>query len=1152
MPKQPKRGTWVREVVRAIQILGVLVALSAAVALGQEFRGTITGTVTDAQGASVGGAKIEARSLETNTTVTTTTNTTGEYVLPFLAIGHYNVSASAQGFKLSVRDNIELRVGDRVQVDFSLEVGAINEQVTVASESQLLATQDATHGQVIDTKEVMDAPILGRNSVMLTLVSTGVTWANPEPSNSERPWDNGGMEDYNMNGSQALTNNFLLDGIPNVSVENAGPANLTLAVSQDATAEFKVQTNSYDAEYGRTGGGTVNITLKSGANTVHGALYDYERNTILDANLFQSNAAGIARAPLSWHQPGVEFDGPVVLPHLYNGRDKTFFMVNLEWIRENQPSTNIDTVPTIPERTGNFTGLVQSNGQPITIYDPLTTTLQGGQNLRTPFAGNIIPANRLNPTGQAIMNFIPLPNAPGTSTGLNNFVVPTYSKVQYSQQVGRIDQYFSQNERLSLRGERNGDEAPGGPTGYLGTLAYGAGYSRKNRGGGVDLTTTLSPTLVLVSRGGYEQHKWEYNNPGYPFPLSSLGISQSLISQLPIQSFPSVSATNYTSFGPGRNIGDEFNVSGTWSWEEMVTKVFNKHSIKAGFNLWVMLNNQREPTSSFGTLAFTNAWTQQNALTAAASSGNAVASMLLGYPQTGSVLNNQAMAYSSHYWAGFVEDDYRITHKLTLNIGLRWDYESPITDRYNRLEAGFDPNATNPFPVPGMTLKGGLLFVTPGDRLPFHRDLNNWQPRLGLAYNALRNTVIRAGYGISYLPTFDLPGFSSFNTTTALAASNDGNLTPAITLTNPYPGGVLQPTGSKLGLQTLVGQSIAFGNPGRNIPYVHQFSFGVQQLLPWNAVLDVSYVGSRTHDMQAPRNINALNPSYLSLGNALNTQVPNPFAGLLPQATALNGATVTQQQLLLPFPQFQTITENDISIGYASYDSLQVQVEKRFSQHFHSILSYSWMKSLQANSYLNSGQDPVNDLARTLSSFDEPYRIVWSGGYELPKLAAANPVVRGVLGGWQFNMTTTWQAGRPVAEPDAYPSDINPGLGNQASLSQWFNTCTLSTTGVRENCATASQPVAWYIRPSFTLRTSSLYFPGIRYPRPINMDASIFKNFTLHERITLQLRLEAFNLTNTVWFGSPGTTVATSSFGVITPSQANDPRFAQVGARITF
>jgi hypothetical protein len=1130
----------------------VLAGLFAAVSLAQEFRGTITGTVTDPSGAVVAGAKVEARNIDTNTVATTTTNSSGSYVLPFLAIGHYNITASSMGFKNAVQNNVELRVTDRIQVDFKMEVGASSEQVTVSAEAGLLETEDASHGQVIDTKAVMDAPILGRNSVMLTILSTGITWANPEPANSERPWDNNGMENFNMNGSQGLTNQFLLDGIPNVSVENTGPANLTVAVSQDATAEFKVQTNAYDAEYGRTGGGTVNISLKSGTNKLHGAVYDYERNTVFNANLFQSNAAGIKRAPLTWTQPGAEIDGPVVLPKLYNGHDRTFFMINLENILTSSPATNIDTVPTIPERSGNFSGELQTNGQPITIYDPLTTTLTNGQYLRQAFPGNQVPVNRLNPTALAIMNLIPLPNAPGTSTGLNNFIIPTYSKVQYSQQVGRVDHVINQTERLSLRGERNGDEAPGGPTGYLGTLAYGAGYARKNRGGGIDLTSTFSPTLVLVSRLGWEQHKWEYNNPGYPFDLASLGISRSLIAQLPIQSFPSISMTNYTGFGPGRNIGDEFNVSSTWAWDEVITKIVGKHSIKAGMNFWVMLNNQREPTSSFGSIAFSNAWTQQNAQTASAASGNAFASFLLGNPASGSILNNQAMAYSSHYYAGFVHDDYRIAKNLTLNIGLRWDYESPITDRYNRLSAGFNPTAQNPIQAPGLPLSGGLLFVTPGNRLPFNRDLNNWQPRVGIAYHFLPNTVFRAGYGISYLPTFDLPSFSSFNTTTSLTASNDGGLTPAVTLTNPYPGGVVQPTGSSLGLATLVGQNISFGNPDRKIPYVHQFSAGFQQMLPWNSVLDVSYVGSRTEDMQVSRNINALNPSYLSMGTALTAQVPNPMAGLFPQSPALNGATITRQQLLLPFPEFQTINQNDLSIGYASYDSLQIKIEKRFAQHFHALFSYTWAKSLQATSYLNNGQDPQNALARSFSSFDEPYRLVVSGGYELPKLERWNAFVRGALGGWQFNTSITFQAGRPVAEPDAYPTGINPSLGGQATLNQWFNTCTLSTTGVRQNCASASQPVAWIVRPAYTLRTSSPYFADVRYPRPVNVDASIFKTFQIREWLRFQIRAEVFNLTNTVWFGSPGTTVATSSFGVITPSQANDPRFGQIGARLMF
>jgi hypothetical protein len=281
--------------------------------------------------------------------------------------------------------------------------------------------------------------------------------------------------------------------------------------------------------------------------------------------------------------------------------------------------------------------------------------------------------------------------------------------------------------------------------------------------------------------------------------------------------------------------------------------------------------------------------------------------------------------------------------------------------------------------------------------------------------------------------------------------------------------------------------------------------------------------------------------------------VKNPFAGLLPQSPSFNGSTIQQQQLLLPYPQFGTITQNLSPIGSATYDSLQVKVEKRFSYGFHALLSYTWSKALQATGYLNSGQDPINDLARTFSSFDQSYRTVFSGGYQLPELKNRNRFVRSAIGGWQINLIGTWQAGRPVSEPDAYPSGIDPKLsGSQQTLSQFFNTCTLSTTGVRQNCATADQPVAWIMRPPFTLRTSSTMFPNIRAPRPFLMDSSLFKEFRFRERYRFELRAEAFNTTNTVWFNPPGTTVATSSFGVVTPSQANDPRNIQLGAKVIF
>jgi Carboxypeptidase regulatory-like domain len=364
-------------------VVAILALLTSCFTLlrAQQSTAVLTGTVTDRQNAVIAGAQVEITSLETNVTTTVATNASGIYVAPALPVGHYRVTASNAGFKREVRDDIELRVGDRVEVDFELEVGSLSEQVTVTSDTALLETQSATHGQVIDTKSVRDLPLLGRNPFTLTLLSTGVTWANPQPSVSSRPWDNNGMDNFNINGSRGLTNAVFLDGIPNTASEAGAAANIGIVPPPDATAEFKVQTNSYDAEYGRTEGGIINVTLRGGTNQLHGSLYDFERNTIFDANQFQNNAAGIPRSAFRWHEPGVVVGGPVYFPKLYDGRNKSFFMANWEGISMIQPGTAVDTVPTVQERSGNFSDLRQSNGQAITIYDPLTTHLVNGQYL---------------------------------------------------------------------------------------------------------------------------------------------------------------------------------------------------------------------------------------------------------------------------------------------------------------------------------------------------------------------------------------------------------------------------------------------------------------------------------------------------------------------------------------------------------------------------------------------------------------------------------------------------------------------------------------------------------------------------------------------------------------------------------------------------
>lgn len=1117
-------------------------------AFGQEFRATINGTVTDPSGAVVPGATIEIRNLATNALFTAQTNEAGLYVAPFIPPGRYIVSAGGEGFKRSVREDVEVRVGDRLRLDFQLELGAVTEGVVVSASAELLETSTAARGQVIDSQKVAEMPLLGRNPFMLAVLAPAVQYVPALASRSNRPFDNGGMDSFSINGGRQFTNEFLLDGVPNTGTETNQPGNLSFVPSPDATEEFKVQTNVYDAQYGRTGGGVINVTLRSGTNDFHGALYHYFRHDELNANTFEANLAGSPRQTFRWNQPGFRFDGPVMIPKLYDGRNRTFFMYSWERIQSSIPFPQTQTVPTLEQRAGDFSRTVQINGQPILVYDPATTRQVGGSWVRDPFPGNRIPQARWDPVSRNMLNYIPLPNAPGDPRGFFNFVVAPNPRTDlYDQHILRMDQMIGSKHRLFGRWVYNDRYETNSTAGFDTVASAWYNHWRINKGGGVDLTSTLSPTLVSNFRLGYIRHEFAVAHHGDHFDPAQIGFPTSLSAQLPRQSFPRITYTDYTTFGPNWGSGSVFSFSDQWSISETLNKLISRHSLKFGFEGRLKMDNQQNPASWFGVFSFTRGFTQRDPLRAEAAAGNSFASMLLGHPASGFIPVRPALALGSRYYGLFLQDDWRVTSRLTLNLGLRWDYESPITERFNRQNRGFDWQAQSPLQLPGMNLQGRLLFADENNRLPFRRDLNNFQPRIGAAYQWTSKTVFRGGWGVSYLPTFDTGYFNGFSMDTPFVASVDGDLTPAGQWSDPYPGGVIQPLGRQA---TMLGLGFTYSWPERVIPYVHQYSFGVQHELPGRILVDASYVGSRTRSLQTSKPINAVPAEKLALRDALLTRVPNPFAGLLP-GTAFNGPTVPQQQLLRPFPQYDGITEDRRTIGESWYDSFQLRVEKRLTHGLHLLFSYTISKTLEAVGYLN-GQDPFGALAKVLTTFDTPHRATLSGGYELPFAKNSSGFAKQAFGGWQLNWIATFQTGLPVAMPNgAVSSGVDPKIKNPTSA-RWFNTCTLTLAGARQSCASADEPVAWLVQDPFELRTLSFRFPNVRTVRAPLVDFSVFKMFSITERVKMQFRAESFNLTNTPWFPAPNTTLGSANFGVVSPSQANDPRNVQLALRLMF
>jgi len=1116
----------------------------------QENRATIVGTITDQNGASIPNAAVKATNIETNAVTTTTSNGAGLYTLPFLPVGKYQISISANGLKTALRDGVELRVGDRIQLDFSLEVGNVTETVNVTADAPLLETATASRGQVIDEAKVRDLPLLGRNPFLLAVLASGVHIQPTQGSISFRPFDNGGMDNISINGGRPFSNAFLIDGAPNTGTERNTIGSLAFVPSPDSVQEFRVQSNTYDAQFGRTGGGTINVSLRSGTNQLHGSLYHYFRNDILNANSFQNNANNNKRTAFRWNQPGLVIDGPVRIPKVYNGRDKTFFMFSWEKIISSIPAPVTQTQPTAEQRNGDFSKTLQANGQPITIYDPLTTTCTGNTCTRTPFANNLIPANRIDPVAKKILEFIPAPNQPGNAQGFfNHFNSPNARTDEYDLFTTRLDHNLSDNHKLSGRWLRNNRHEARGLAGYQEVASPFFLHYRKNYGGGIDLTSTLSPTLVSNFKINFIRHEFAIQQYGDGFDFTQLGFPAALAAQVPRKFFPRLSFTDYSNIG---NTGSQFTFSDLSSFSETLNKTVGNHALKFGGEARVQRDNYDFPTSSFGNFAFTKGFTQRNPLAADAASGNAFASFLLGYPASGSVPINPSFAYQHLYYGLFLQDDWRVSRRLTLNLGLRWDYESPTSERFNQLNAGFDQTSPSPFQVPGLQLKGGLLFVSEDNRLPYKRDLNNFGPRAGVAYQLTEKTVLRGGYGLSYLPAFDPGTANGFSVSTTYVASTDGNLKPANSLSNPYPVGLVQPIGSSQGLQTLVGQGFTFYDTNVKIPMNHQFSFGIQREIPWNMVVDISYIGSRTRSLSTAKGINEVSAADLAQGAAyLNAQVTNPFAGRLP-GTAINGATVVRSQLLRPFPQFTGLTEDRRTIGRAWYNSLQVRLEKRLSQGFHYLLSYTFSKNMEAIGYLNS-QDPIGQLASVVTGDYAPHRLMISGGYDLPLFKNSSAWLRNIAGGWKVNGIAALQSGVPIGTPGGVFLIGDPRLPEgQQSRARWFNTCTLTAAGARQNCASASETPVFQIQPAFTLRSHSTRFSNIRTSRPPQIDLSLFKTFTLKEGLALQFRAEAFNFANTPWFGGPNTTATSSAFGVVTPSQNNDQRNVQLALKLVF
>ncbi|HEX8187316.1 MAG TPA: carboxypeptidase regulatory-like domain-containing protein [Pyrinomonadaceae bacterium] len=1187
---------------------------SALVGFGQEFRASLTGHVGDPAGAVIPGATVKVRNTQTGQEATATTTEDGNYTVPSLLPGTYTVTVEAQGFKSAVTENLELHVNDKASLDVTLEVGAVGDVVTVnAEDTPLLERDTATRGQVIENRRIVELPLNGRNPIMLATLAPGVQFNGN--LQFTRPFDNGDNAQFSINGGIQRHNEFLLDGAPNNAVTDfqtdrlRSSNNIAYVPPVDATQEFKVQTNSYDASFGRTGGGVINVSTRGGGNDFHGTLYEFARRYQFDANEPAnkvSNRPRFARDPVTGEnlgghlldQYGGNVGGPIYAPRFgeggpgfLSGRDRAFFFVAYERYREATPRPAQLNVPTLLERAGNF------SQSPFTIYDPLTTRQDPnnpGRFIRDPFPGNIIPQNRLSPVGFAIANAFPVPNtgAPGART--NNFInSPNLDQDQFYNFVLRGDANIGQREHLFARYVRNkrnqfsNFDYPG-----LGKDAQDP-LVRANNGVAIDSVTTLSPTTVLNLRATYTRFvQAAFRTTAEGFDATSIGFPASFNAARPVAIVPRFEVQGFSNFGP-RNPSQ--NTTNTIALQGSLSMVRGIHSLRVGGEVRDNRINARGASFSFGGGQFTfdRTFTQQSSDNN--TQGSALASLLLGYPSGGGVQNLSRPGFRWRYYSPYVQDDIKLSRRLTVTLGLRYDYEAPPTERFNQQNRGFAFDQTSPLQAqiagrPGVNecpacsnLRGGLLFAGVGGQpeTAFDPDRNNFQPRVGVAYELNEKTVLRGGYGLYYFPQAEFGGTTGFTVNTPFVATTGGGaqgFTPANSLSNPFPTGLLQPIGSSQGLLTFAGQGIDVADPNHVTPKIHQYSVGVQRELPGGFRLDLAYVGSRSVDVltgdfnvRGERNINVLTAAQLADARSsparaafYNEAVPNPFAGLLP-GTGLNGPTVARRQLLLPFPQFGAVNLNLENAGKVWYDSLQTSVERRTASGLTVIASYTFSKTLGALQFLNP-QDA--EPSKAVTDFDRPHVFVLSGVYQVPFgrnrrfLADAGKAVDLLLGGWEYNFIARLQSGRPMNLNTDFDVIADPTIENNTA-DRYFNTCTLLTNGTtRQPNATGSAFVinqctnpAFAQRRTDALRNLPLRIPGLREPSPPQIDMSLNKSFNFTESVRAQFRVEAFNVTNTPVFNGPQMNPAETTFGFRANRGAgirNFPRQVQLGFKFYF
>jgi len=1179
----------------------------------QGYFATLSGTMTDPSGAVIPGAKVTLLDQEKGYQFHATSDSSGRYLFRSIAPGLYTVSAEMPGFEKIVRTGIRVEINDNATANLTLKIAGSVQTVQVGAQTPTLDTQDATTGQVINRKFINDLPLIDRYVMDLTFLTPGVTEID----------DQCGVgctgTNFISNGTRGSTADILMDGASITNFEpNGGVTQATYTPSAEAVEEFKVQQSNFSAEFGFSGASVVNMVTRSGSNSFHGSGYDFIRDQKFDANNWFNNFYGIPIAPLRRNNYGGTIGGPIF-------KNKTFFFFDYDGTRETTMSTSQAGVPSMAERSGDFgevcaaqggafdsTGLCTvAQGQmwdPYSgVYDPnvggavrntfipynnlANYASPGNPNLDgTPYQLSGEAGDLIDPVAQKMMSYFPEPNISGDNI-YDNWIGSGPNHNYNDQFDIKIDHRFRASNLLSAKYSQNWNHnAPYNCfKNFTDPCAGGPNTSHAHLFTITD-THTFSPTLLLNSTLGFTRGSlliFAYSGAGgVTDPLGTLGFPAYLGSGgwvgVPAMyiggGYFSAGSTNigtdpYGNYKQGQDTGQlTFTLS----------KQLGPQELKFGFEGRLHQQNYIQTNAPEGTFSFDEHGSSQCPNDVSTCGGDGMASFMMGNTGGGYYEIQFQPATQNYQFAGFVQDNWKVNPKLTLNIGLRYDVSLPRTDRHNR-QNWFDPKIGSPLQVPDLgPLRGGEVFASSHQRTITDTDWKDVQPRFGFAYQLSPLSVVRGGYGIYYSQTrsgangVGSYGTQGFNQSTNMVTTylNDG-ATPYLRLGNPYPNGLIQPAGSTLGLMNDVG----FGAIGPirsviNTPYEQSWSFGFEHQWPWNVLMNLEYIGKKgTHLYFGGANqLNILGPEIETYSAdqiaALNTYVDNPFYGIITDPNSpLSSSQVQQAQLEVPYPQFTYVTSDVPPIANSIYHGLQVTIEKNYSNGLQLLVSYVWSKSIDDSSvdddnvtWLGSFlslQDPNKPgLERSLSTFDIPHVFQFSYTYDLPVgrgkafLSNMPRVLDAVIGGWKTNGVWRESAGRPLAM-STYDGTSLPTYGSQRPNlvgqprrnhgHDWINNY-------------FSNPEVFQLPPLYALGNTPRTIGSVRTPSVFSANLSVEKQFSLEslrKDLRLELRLEAQNAFNHPVFGTPDTAVDDPSFGVISYT-ANAPRQVQLGLKAYF